>query len=65
MSTSICLVISVVWIVAAVVNGARHNGWQTVVFDVVLALVFLAVGVIRAIRSGEDGASQGKGRKKK
>ena len=63
MSTSICLVISVVWIVAAIVNGSRHNGWQTVVFDIVLALIFLVVGVVRAIRAGED--TQGKGRKKK
>ncbi len=63
MSTSICLVISVVWIVAAIVNGSRHNGWQTVVFDIVLALIFLVVGVVRAIRAGED--SQSKGKKKK
>ena len=63
MSTSICLVISVVWIVAAIVNGSRHNGWQTVVFDIVLALIFLVVGVVRAIRAGED--TQSKGNKKK
>ena len=63
MSTSICLVISVVWIVAAIVNGSRHNGWQTVVFDIVLALIFLVVGVVRAIRAGED--TQAKGKKKK
>ena len=63
MSTSICLVIAVVWIVAAIVNGSRHNGWQTVVFDIVLALIFLAVGVVRAIRAGEDGQSKGKKKK--
>jgi hypothetical protein len=63
-STSICLVISVVWIVAAIINGSRHNGWQTVVFDIVLALIFLAVGVVRAVRAGEGG-SRGKGKKKK
>ena len=64
MSTSICLVISVVWIVAAIVNGTRHNGWQTVVFDIVLALIFLVVGVVRAIRAGEDGQSKGNKKKK-
>ena len=64
MSTSFCLVISVVWIVAAIVNGSRHNGWQTVVFDIVLALIFLVVGVVRAIRAGEDGQSKGNKKKK-
>jgi hypothetical protein len=55
MSTSVCLVISVVWLVAGIINIVHHASWGSVAFDFVLFAVFAVVGVVRAIRSGEDG----------
>ena len=54
MSTSLSLLIGVGWLIVGFVNIRNGAHWSFVVFDFVLFLVFVVLGVRKAVRAGEE-----------
>lgn len=60
MNTALFLLIGLCWLVAGLVNISNHAPWQSIVFDFVACAVFVLIGFVKAIRSGDSS-----GKKKK
>jgi len=54
MNTTLYLIISLIWLVAGIINIAHHAPWTSIAFDGVLFILFIVLGVRKAIKSGED-----------
>ena len=56
------LIIGLGWLIVGVVNLVRGGHWTMIVLDFVMGIVFLAMTVRKALRSGdgEDGENEEK-----